>query len=76
MGLGLVVGAASVGVLAMRVVNEHRSHTAIVRALGYRAAMIRAGFVIVSVFVAIVAITYIPTRQASRIYPAEALRFE
>ena len=78
-GLGLVVGAPSVGVLAMRAVNERRKHIAIMRALGYRAAMIRAGFIIESVFVAVVAITiiaalittYIPARQASRIYPAK-----
>ena len=124
MGLGLVVGAASVGVLAMRAVNERRKHIAIMRALGYRAMMIRAGFIIESVFVAVVGTvlgvilgaivawsflddnsgqvsglafgipwrnvsivvaitiiaalitTYIPARQASRIYPAEALRFE
>ena len=124
MGLGLVVGAASVGVLAMRAVNERRTHIAIMRALGYRGSMIRTGFIIESVFVAtvgtvlglvlgavvtwsfldnvgdqaeglefaipwlnvsiVVAITiiaalvttYLPARQASKIYPAEALRFE
>ena len=124
MGLGLVVGAASVGVLAMRAVNERRKHIAIMRALGYRATMIRTGFIIESVFVAVVGTmlgvllgaivswsflddtsdqaagltfaipwlnvsivvaitilaalitTYVPARQASKIYPAEALRFE
>ena len=49
LGLGLVVGAASVGMLAMRAVNERRKHIAIMRALGYRAMMIRAGFIIESV---------------------------
>ena len=124
MGLGLVVGAASVGVLAMRAVNERRKHIAIMRALGYRASMIRTGFIIESVFVAAVGTllgvilgsivswsflddtsdqaaglafaipwlnvsvvvgitiiaalitTYVPALQASKIYPAEALRFE
>ena len=124
MGLGLVVGAASVGVLAMRAVNERRKHIAIMRALGYRETMIRTGFIIESVFVAAVGTllgvilgaivswsflddtadqaagltfaipwlnvsvvvgitiiaalitTYVPARQASKIYPAEALRFE
>ena len=114
----------SVGVLAIRAVNERRKHIAIMRALGYRAMMIRAGFIIESVFVAVVGTvlgvilgaivawsflddasgqttglafgipwrnvsivvaitiiaalvtTYIPARQASRIYPAEPLRFE
>ena len=124
MGLGLVVGAASVGVLAMRAVNERRTHIAIMRALGYKGSMIRIGFIIESVFVAVVGTvlglilgaivtwgfldnagdqaeglefaipwmnvtivvaitiiaalitTYVPARQASKIYPAEALRFE
>lgn len=124
MGLGLVVGAASVGVIAMRAVNERRKHIAIMRAIGYKALMVRVGFAVESIFVAVVGtilgvalgaiiswsfiddisgeaqglefgipwfnvsvvvgITIIasllttawPARQASKIAPAEALRFE
>ncbi len=124
MGLGLIVGVASLGVLSMRAVNERRVQIAIMRAIGYRARMIRAGFIMESIFITLIGIglgvglgaliswsflddirdqaqgleftvpwasvsvilvvtiiaalitTYLPARQASQIYPAEALKYE
>ncbi|MCH8817007.1 MAG: FtsX-like permease family protein [Chloroflexi bacterium] len=124
MGLGLVVGVASLGVLSFRAVVERRHAIGMMRAIGYKSRMIQVQFLLESMFVTvlgsalgvglgaliswniindfgdrvegisfdipwltvstIVAVamvaslvtTYIPARQASRIYPAEALRYE
>lgn len=124
MGLGLVVGVASLGVLSFRAVVERRVSIGMMRAIGYKSRMIQTQFLLESVFVTvlgtslglglgaliswnivnsiqdsfdglsysipwltvgvIVAIaviaalvtTFIPARQASRIFPSEALRYE
>ena len=126
MGLGLVVGVASIGVVMTRAVVERRQQIGVLRAIGYRRRMVQLSFLLEASFVAlfgtaigvvlglvlsynaisdiraeeaeeklrwvvpwfqigvIVAVTYVfsllatylPARQASRIYPAEALRYE
>jgi putative ABC transport system permease protein len=124
MGLGLVVGVASLGVLSFRAVVERRLSIGMMRAIGYKSRMIQVQFLLESVFVtmlgtalgiglgaliswnivnsiqerfdglsfnipwmtvtiivviAVVAAlltTFIPARQASKIYPSEALRYE
>jgi len=124
MGLGLLVGIASLGVVSLRAVVERRQQIGVLRAIGYRRRMVQLSFLTESSFVVlmgttigvglgtiiswnivkdiqeevetvrfaipwiqigiIVAIAYIfslattflPARQASRIYPAEALRYE
>jgi putative ABC transport system permease protein len=124
MGLGLVVGVASLGVMSFRAVVERRHSIGMMRAVGYRSGMIQAQFLIESVFVTILGCalglglgalisyniirdigdsiegltfaipwatvgtilaiaviaalltTFVPARQASRIYPSEALRYE
>jgi putative ABC transport system permease protein len=124
MGLGLLVGVASLGVVSLRAVVERRQQIGVLRAIGYRRRMVQLSFLTESSFVVlmgtaigiclgtiiswnivkdiqeevetvrfaipwlqiiiIVAIAYVfslattfmPARQASRIYPAEALRYE
>ena len=124
MGLGLMVGVASLGVVSLRAVVERRQQIGVLRAIGYRRNMVQLSFLLESSFVVllgvaigvglgtaisylivreiredvetirfavpwlqiaiIVAVAYVfsllttllPARQASRIYPAEALRYE
>jgi putative ABC transport system permease protein len=124
MGLGLLVGIASLGVISMRAVVERRQQIGVQRAIGFRQRMVQLSFLTESSFIVllgvtigvgcgtvlsyhlvkdiqedvetirftipwlqlviIVAIAYVfslattfmPARQASRIYPAEALRYE
>tara|TARA_B100001123_G_scaffold444501_1_gene593543 strand:- start:1114 stop:1620 length:507 start_codon:yes stop_codon:yes gene_type:complete len=123
-GLGLIVGIAAIGVLAIRAVVERRTSIATLRAIGYTPRMIQAQFLMEAVFITLMGVVigmglgtltswniyteiskevqglqftvpwrnvlaliiltsicsivsaYIPARQASRIYPAEALRTE
>ena len=124
MGLGLMVGIASLGVISLRAVVERRQQIGVLRAIGYRKRMVQLSFLIESSFVALLGIaigvglgtilsynlvndirndiesirftvpwlqigiiitiayvfslatTFLPARQASNIYPAEALRYE
>ncbi|MBT6680495.1 MAG: ABC transporter permease [Chloroflexi bacterium] len=124
MGLGLVVGVASLGVLSFRAVVERRHAIGMMRAIGYKSRMIQIQFLMESVFVTVLGsalgvglgaliswniindigdsvddisfvipwptvltivgialvasllATFIPARQAARIYPSEALRYE
>ncbi|HET9730095.1 MAG TPA: FtsX-like permease family protein [Acidimicrobiia bacterium] len=126
MGLGLVVGVAALGVIAARSVVERRQQIGVLRAIGFQARAIRAGFLIESGFIALTSIvvgsilglimafnvvddasrqatygtvphvvpygmlalvfaivlfvslatTYLPARRASRVYAAEALRYQ
>ena len=56
MGLGLVVGVASLGVLAVRSVIERKQEIGILRAIGYRKSMILGVFSTEMLFVTIVGI--------------------
>ena len=124
MGLGLMVGIASLGVISLRAVVERRQHIGMLRAIGYKKWMVQLTFLLESSFVALLGIaigvglgtilsfnlvneiqkevetiqftvpwlqigiiiglayifslvtTFLPARQASQIYPAEALRYE
>ena len=124
MGLGLLVGVASLGVVSFRAVAERRQAIGMLRAIGFRASMIRTSFLVESSLIALLGIglglalgsavswnllndinqefegisfsvpwltvaiivavawvfslitTLVPAIQASRIYPAEALRYE
>lgn len=123
-GLGLVVGVAAIGVLSVRAVVERKQSIGMLRAIGFRASMIRTQFLIESSFITLLGIfigillgilqswlifqeitkelqgarfvvplgevgflialtviasilaSVIPANQASKIYPAEALRYE
>ncbi|MDA1257588.1 MAG: FtsX-like permease family protein [Chloroflexi bacterium] len=53
MGLGLVVGVASLGVLSFRAVVERRHAIGMMRAIGYKSRMIQIQFLLESMFVTI-----------------------
>ncbi len=124
MGLGLVVGIASLGVIAARSVVERRQQIGMLKAIGFQKGMVQAAFMLESSLIALLGIgigialgfglspqvigsfaedfegitykiptaniliitviaygaslltTYLPAYQASRIYPADALRYE
>jgi hypothetical protein len=128
MGMGLIVGSASIGIISARAVVERRQQIGMLRAIGYRPWMIQWSFLLEASFVALLGIllgvglglvlarnffyaemassggstmgfsfiipwstlgivaaiaygtsmltTLLPSWQASRIYPAEALRYE
>ena len=56
MGLGLVVGIAALGVIAMRAVVERRQQIGVLRAIGYRRGMIQLSFLLESSFVALLGV--------------------
>jgi len=126
MGLGLVIGAAALGVISARSVVERRPQIGVLRAIGFRCGMIQLALLLESSFLAASAIlvgtvlglvlefnmisdsasqsswdnleftvpwvnlvvvfaglyvasllaTLAPARRASRLYPAEALRYQ
>ncbi|MEJ7839988.1 MAG: FtsX-like permease family protein, partial [Thermomicrobiales bacterium] len=56
MGLGLVVGVAAVGVIALRAVVERRQQIGMMRALGFQKSMVAQAFVIESAIVVILGV--------------------
>lgn len=56
MGLGLVVGVAAVGVIALRAVVERRQQIGMMRALGFQKSLVAQSFVIESAIVVILGV--------------------
>ena len=56
MGLGLLVGVAALGVISARAVVERRQQIGVLRAIGFRDAMVQAAFLLESSFVALTSI--------------------
>jgi putative ABC transport system permease protein len=53
LGLGLVVGIAALGVIALRSVVERRQQIGMLRALGYQRGMVSATFLVEAMFIAV-----------------------
>jgi putative ABC transport system permease protein len=53
LGLGLVVGIAALGVIALRSVVERRQQIGMLRALGYQRGMVSATFLVEALFIAV-----------------------
>lgn len=53
MGLGLIVGVASLGVISTRAVVERRQHIGVMRALGFQRRMVQASFLLEAAGVAL-----------------------
>jgi putative ABC transport system permease protein len=56
MALGLVVGVAALGVISARAIVERRQQIGVLRAIGFRRAMVQAALLLESSFVALTAI--------------------
>ncbi|HEX8598562.1 MAG TPA: FtsX-like permease family protein [Chloroflexia bacterium] len=56
MGLGLLVGIAALGVIAIRSVVERRQQIGVLRAIGFKCWMVQLGFMIESSFIAMMGI--------------------
>jgi putative ABC transport system permease protein len=56
MGLGLLVGIAALGVIAIRSVVERRQQIGVLRAIGFKRRMVQLGFMIESSFIAVMGI--------------------
>lgn len=56
MALGLIVGVAALGVISARAIVERRQQIGVLRAIGFRRAMIEAALLLESSFVALTAI--------------------
>jgi putative ABC transport system permease protein len=56
MGLGLLVGIAALGVIALRSVVERRQQIGVLRAIGFKRRMVQLGFMIESSFIAMMGI--------------------
>jgi putative ABC transport system permease protein len=71
--LGIVLGVALGAVLSVQIIDSMRDYFP---AITYQVPWINIVVVVVIAYGASLLTTYLPARQASRIYPAEALRFE
>jgi putative ABC transport system permease protein len=56
MGMGLIVGSASIGIISARAVVERRQQIGMLRAIGYRSWMIQWSFLLEATFVALLGI--------------------
>jgi putative ABC transport system permease protein len=56
MGMGLIVGSASIGIISARAVVERRQQIGMLRAIGYQSWMIQWSFLIEATFVALLGI--------------------
>jgi putative ABC transport system permease protein len=56
MGLGLVVGSASIGIVSTRAVVERRQQIGVLRAIGYKSWMIQWSFLLEASFIALLGI--------------------
>jgi putative ABC transport system permease protein len=71
--LGIVLGVALGAILSVQIIDSMRDYFP---AITYQVPWINIVVVVVIAYGASLLTTYLPARQASRIYPAEALRFE
>ncbi len=71
--LGIVIGVVLGAMLSYNLINEVAKD---VEGLAYKVPWLNIAVVIVVAYVASLLTTYLPARQAAKVYPAEALRFE
>jgi putative ABC transport system permease protein len=73
--VGIVVGSALGIAIAFNVIRDSKSQPSWER-LDYSVPWLTLGTIFAVVLIAALVTAYLPARQASRVYPAEALRYE
>jgi len=71
--LGIVLGVALGAILSVQIIDQMRDYFP---AITYQVPWVNIIVVVIIAYGASLLTAYLPARQASRIYPAEALRFE
>jgi putative ABC transport system permease protein len=73
--MGMVFGTAMAIVIAFNIIRDAKSDPAW-EGMSYSVPWLALGAIFAIVLVAALITTYLPARQASKVYPAEALRYE
>ena len=73
--LGIAIGVVLGAIISYNIVNDVRERENI-ETLRFSIPWLQIGVIVAIAYVFSLATTFIPARQASRIYPAEALRYE
>ena len=71
--LGIAIGVGLGTILSYNIVNDFREQVETIR---FKIPWIQIGIIVGIAYVFSLLTTFLPARQASRIYPAEALRYE
>jgi putative ABC transport system permease protein len=74
-GTSIVIGTVLGLILALNIVRDSRSQPSW-ESMSFTVPWIELGVIFAVVYLAAIATTLIPARKASRVYPAEALRYE
>jgi putative ABC transport system permease protein len=73
--VGIIVGTALGIIISFNIIRDNKSHSSW-ETMDYSVPWLALGVIFAIVLAAALVTAYLPARQASRVYPAEALRYE